>query len=191
MLILLNARKVSRPEHMLMVVCKRSPGVPSDDRRFVDIWGDDSLTISESSLTSENVVTVVEVHAAEEAEKQDETTVDDELDEEKLELDNKEGFASSHTLKQKIQKIELFIDVDESALNVAVQETTEEQAAGEDESKENVEELVEQEVIAEEDQKETEEAVIDVTENENLDEISELTPLFIMSTYNGNIPYQV
>jgi hypothetical protein len=80
-----------------MVVCKRSPGVPSDDRRFVDIWGDDSLTISESSLTSENIVTVVEVHAAEEVEKQDETP-DDELDEEKLELDNKEGLAASHDL---------------------------------------------------------------------------------------------
>jgi hypothetical protein len=173
-----------------MVVCKRSPGVPSDDRRFVDIWGDDSLTISESSLTSENVVTVVEVHAAEEAEKQDETTVDNELDEEKLELDNKEGFASSRTFKQKIYKWSFFIDVDESALNVAVQETTELQAAGEDESKENVEELVEQEVIAEEDQKEEEEAV-DVVENENLDEICESTPLFIMSTYNGEILYQV
>jgi len=92
-----------------MVVCKRSPGVPSDDRRFVDIWGDDSLTISESSLTSENVVTVVEVHAAEEAEKQDENTVDetpdDELDKEKLELDKTEGFASSHTVKQKIRMV--------------------------------------------------------------------------------------
>jgi hypothetical protein len=81
-----------------MVVCKRSPGVPSDDRRFVDIWGDDSLTISESSLTSENIVTVVEIHAAKEVEKQDETP-DEELDEENLELDNiKEGLAASHDL---------------------------------------------------------------------------------------------
>lgn len=75
-------------------------------------------------------------------------------------------------------------------MNVAVQETTEVQAAGEDESKENVEELVEQEVIAKEDQKEEEEAV-DVVENANLDEICELTPLFIMSTYNNDILYQV
>lgn len=80
---------------MLMVVCKRSPGIPSDDRRFVDIWGDDSLTISESSFASENVVTVVEIHAAEEEVKQEETTVDeapnDELNKEKLEFIDKEG----------------------------------------------------------------------------------------------------
>jgi hypothetical protein len=71
-------------------------------------------------------------------------------------------------------------------LNFAGQETTEVQAAGEDESNENVEELVEQEEIAEEEliaeegKKEAEEAV-DFVDNETLDEICELTPLlFIM-----------
>jgi hypothetical protein len=173
-----RGKKVSRPEHVLMVVCKRSPGIPSDDRRFVDIWGDDSLTISESSLTSENVVTVVEVHAAKEVEKQDETTVDetpdDELDEEKVELDDKEGLAASHYL-QTHKKFSL--DIEDSALNFAIQETTEAQADGGDESKENIEELAEQEERVEEDQKEAEEAVVDVAESKNLDEICKLTPL--------------
>lgn len=71
-----------RGAHMLMVVCKRSPGIPSDDRRFVDIWADDSLTVSADS----SLVTVVEVHAQQNT---DETTLDeapeDELDEEKIE----------------------------------------------------------------------------------------------------------
>jgi uncharacterized membrane protein len=73
-------------------------------------------------------------------------------------------------------------------LNFAVQETTEVQAAGEDESNENVEALVEkeeiaeEELIAEEGQKEAEEAV-DFVENETLDEICELTALlFILWT---------
>lgn len=65
-----------------MVVCKRSPGIPSDDRRFVDIWADDSLTVSADS----SLVTVVEVHAQQNT---DETTLDEapeyELDEEKIE----------------------------------------------------------------------------------------------------------
>jgi hypothetical protein len=86
-----RVKNVSRSTHMLMVVCKRSPGLPpsDDERRFIDNWEqDDSLTISESSsvtLASSPVVTVVEVHAEDEA--QEEQTLCEgieELEEEKL-----------------------------------------------------------------------------------------------------------
>jgi hypothetical protein len=163
-----------------MVVCKRSPGIPSDDRRFVDIWGDDSLTISESSLTSENVVTVVEVHAAAEDEKQDEKTEkeapDDEFEEENVALYGEEGKVICCKIiifRAQRNNFILFPAFEESAANLEVQEKTEAQEDTEDdESNEIIEDFAAHEV-KEEEQIEAEN-IVHVDEKEILNETCKL-----------------